>query len=194
MFNLRFDRPDLLIENTSAYYHWDLTQPNREERQRRYAETVAKSRFVLCPRGAGSGSIRLFEVMQAGVAPVLISDDYLLPAHVPWDTFLIRVAERDITRLPTLLEPWVDRAAERGLLARQAWLDYFSPEKEFDAIVAAAHTALHHGPPVEAEFRKRQRALIARAERKRKVRSFARNAALKTLKALRLKSPYQMNR
>jgi hypothetical protein len=23
MFNLRFDRPDLLIENTSAYYHGD---------------------------------------------------------------------------------------------------------------------------------------------------------------------------
>ena len=194
MFNLRFDRPDLLIENTSAYYHWDLTQPNREERQRRYAETVAKSRFVLCPRGAGSGSIRLFEVMQAGVAPVLISDDYLLPAHVPWDTFLIRVAERDIARLPALLEPCVDSVAERGLLARRAWLDYFSPEKEFDAIITAAQTALHHGPPAEAEFRKRQHALIARAERKRKFRTFARNAALKTLKALSLKSPYQMNR
>lgn len=82
----------------------------------------------------------------------------------------------------------------QGRLARQARLDYFSPEKEFDAIVAAANTALHHGPPAEAEFRGRQRALIAHAERKRKLRTFARNAALKTLKALRLKSPYQMNR
>ncbi len=194
MFNLSFNRPDVIIENTSTYYHWDLSQPDREERQQRYAKTIASSHFVLCPRGAGTGSIRLFEVMQAGVAPVLISDDYLLPAHVPWDSFLIRIAERDIARLPELLEPHVASATERGRLARQAWLDYFSPEKEFDAIVAAAHAALRHGPPAEAEFRRRQRALIARAERRRKLRTLARNAVLKTLKVLHIKSPYQMNR
>jgi hypothetical protein len=155
MFNLSFNRPDVVIENTSTYYHWDLSQPGREERQQRYADTIASSHFVLCPRGAGTGSIRLFEVMQAGVAPVLISDDYLLPLHVPWDSFLIRIAERDIARLPELLEPHVASAAE---------------------------------------FRRRQRALIARAERRRKLRTFARNAVLKTLKVLRIKSPYQMNR
>ena len=27
MFNLKFDRPDTLIENTSTYYHWDLPSP-----------------------------------------------------------------------------------------------------------------------------------------------------------------------
>jgi hypothetical protein len=194
MFNLRYHRPDVLIENTSAYYHWDLSQPNREERQQRYAQTIASSRFVLCPRGAGSGSIRLFEVMQAGVAPVLISDEYLLPVNVPWGTFLIRIAERDIARLPELLEPYAETAAERGRLARQAWLDHFAPEREFDAIVSAAHTALHHGPPAEAAFCRRQRVMIVRAERKRKLRGFARNAVLKALKVLRLKSPYQMNR
>ena len=194
MFNLSFDRPDVLLENTSTYYHWDLSQPDREERQRRYARTIAQSRFVLCPRGAGAGSIRLFEVMQAGVAPVLLSDDYLLPAHVAWDSFLIRIAERDIARLPELLEPYAASAEERGRLARQAWLDSFAPEREFDAIIAAAHAALRHGPPAEDVFRRRQRALIAHAERKRRLRSFARNTLLKTLKALRLKSPYQMNR
>ena len=201
MFNLNFNRRDIVIENTSTYYHWDLSQPGREERQQRYAQTIASSHFVLCPRGAGTGSIRLFEVMQAGVTPVLISDGYLLPAapgagtsRVPWDSFLIRIAERDIARLPELLEPHLASAAERGRLARQAWLDFFAPEKEFDAIVAAAHSALHHGPPAEAEFRRRQRALIARAERRRKLRTLARNAVLKTLKVLRIKSPYQMNR
>jgi hypothetical protein len=194
MFNLSFNRPDTLIENTSTYYHWDLTQPDRAERQQRYADTLASSHYVLCPRGAGTGSIRLFEVMSAGIAPVLISDDYLLPAHVPWDTFLLRIPESDIARLPELIEQHLAESAERGRLARQAWLDYFAPEKEFDAIIAAAATSLKHGPPDEAVFRKRQRALIAKAERKRKLRAFARNAVLKTLKVLHIKSPYQMNR
>ena len=47
---------------------------------------------------------------------------------------------------------------------------------------------------VAPEFRRRQHALIARAERRRKLRNLARNAVLKTLKVLRIKSPYQMNR
>jgi hypothetical protein len=194
MFNLQFDRKDVLIENTSTYYHWDLTQPDRVDRQRRYAETLASSNFVLCPRGAGTGSIRFFEVMSAGIAPVLISDDYLLPPHVPWESFLLRIPERDVARLPELLEPHLHEAAERGRLAQQAWLDYFAPEKEFDAIVALAAASLKHGPPAEAVFRKQQRAMIAKAERKRKLRAFARNAVLKTLKVLHIKSPYQMNR
>jgi hypothetical protein len=117
MFNLKFGRSDVLIENTSTYYHWDLWQPGRQERQQRYAQTIAESHFVLCPRGAGAGSIRLFEVMQAGVAPVLISGNYSLPAHVPWNTFLIRIAERDISRLPALLEPHLVSAPERGRIA-----------------------------------------------------------------------------
>ena len=194
MFNLAYDRTDVLIENTSAYYHWDLSQPDREERQRRYAQTIAQSRFVLCPRGAGSGSIRLFEVMQAGVAPVLISDDYLLPPHVLWDSFLIRIAERDIARLPSLLEPYASSAEERGRLAREAWLNHFAPEKEFDSIVESAYASLNHAFPEETYFRRGQRALIARTARKRWLRTFARNAVLKALKALRIRSPYQMNR
>lgn len=194
MFNLSFNRADCLIENTSSYYHWDLNQPGREERQLRYAQVLASSNFLLCPRGAGTGSIRFFEAMQAGVAPVLLVDDYPLPSHVAWDKFLLRVPERDIARLPELVEPYLPTAAERGRLARQAWLDHFAPEKEFDAIASAAFAALHHGPPDEAVFRRRQRSIIARAERRRKLRAFVRNAAVGTLKFLRIKSPYQMNR
>jgi hypothetical protein len=194
LFNLSFNCPDVFIENTSTYYHWDLTQPDRIDRQRRYAETLAASHFVLCPRGAGMGSIRFFEVMQAGIAPVLIADDYLLPAGVPWDTFLIRIAEKDIARLPELIEPYLATSPERGRLAREAWANYFAPEREFDAIVAACVRTLHHGPPEEASFRRRQARIIARAELRRKLRAFARTAILKTLKVLHLRSPYQMNR
>jgi hypothetical protein len=194
MFNLSFNRPDCLIENTSTYYHWDLDQPGRQQRQQRYAEVLTASHFVLCPRGAGTGSIRFFEVMQAGIAPVLIADNYLLPSHIPWDKFLLRIPEKDIARLPELLEPQLPTAAERGRIAREIWLEHFAPQKEFDTIITLANAALHHGPPEEAVFRQRQQAMIARAERYRKMRTFARNAVLRTFKALHIKLPYQMNR
>jgi hypothetical protein len=194
LYKIPFNRADVLIEDTSAYHHWDLDQPGREQRQMGYAQTLASSHFVLCPRGAGTGSIRLFEVMQAGIAPVLISDDYPLPPHAPWDAFLIRVAERDIRRLPELLEPYRESSAERGRIARQAWLEHFAPEREFDAIVALAAAAVSHGPPHEEAFRQRQKSMIFRASLRRELRGKIRSAALRTLKALRLKSPYKSNR
>ena len=194
LFNLTWQRTDVLIENTSAYFHWDLTQAGREDRQRRYASILARSHFVLCPRGAGAGSIRLFEVMSAGVAPVLLSDDYLLPPHVDWDSFLLRIPEKHLARLPELLEPYRATSAHRGALARQAWLEHFSPAREWDSIVNLCASALHHGPPTEAAFRRQQSRLIARARFQRHVRSYARGAALGILRTLHLKPPYQMNR
>jgi hypothetical protein len=194
IYNLKFDRSDVLIENTSAYWHWDNSQPSRAKRQRHYAETLAASHFVLCPRGAGGGSSRFFEVMAAAVAPVLLSDDFALPPGPAWDTFLIQVRERDIGRLPQILEPYLENAAERGRLARQAFDEYFSIEREFDRIVELAALSLRHAPPPEEHFRKRQAATIRRFEWKRKARAALRSAVLKTLKTLRLKNPYQMNR
>lgn len=194
MFNLRFDRPDVLIENTSTYWHWDDSQADRTQRQEIYAETVAASHFVLCPRGAGVGSIRFFEVMAAGVAPVLIADDYALPPGPEWDRFLLRVAERDIAKLPDILEPHLASAAERGRLAREAFLEHFSVQHEFDHIVALAAQALHHGPPSEKIFRRQQKTIIRREKLRRQMRTLLRDAALRTFKLLHLKNPYQMNR
>lgn len=194
LFNLKCNRNDVLIENTSAFHNWDESQPERQQRQRRYAKTIAESHFVLCPRGAGTGSIRFFEVMAAGVAPVLISDDYELPRGPTWGDFLIRVAEKDIARLPGILEAQLSTAEQRGRLARKAFFEFFSTEHEFDEIVSQAALAIEHPGAAEAEFRKRQPAMIRRAEWKRKMRNLFRTSALRTLKTLRLRNPYQMNR
>lgn len=195
LFKIRFNRPDVLIENTSDYRHWEFDQMEaRDALQQRYARTVAASHFVLCPRGAGSGSIRLFEVMRAGVAPVLLADDYPLPPQVPWDDFLLRFREKDIARLPELLGPQLASSAERGRLAREAWRRHFAPETEFDGLVAGCLNALHHGPPGETVFRRRQAGLIVRAERRRKLRALVRNAVVGGMRLLKVKSPYQLNR
>jgi hypothetical protein len=194
MYRLKFNRAAVLIEDSSAYEHWNPDGTEREQRQRAYAATIAASHFVLCPRGAGSGSFRLFEVMKAGVAPVLISDAYVLPPDVPWETFLLRIPEKEIRRLPQLLEPHLRTSAERGRLARQAWLDYFAPEREFDSIVTLAAATLHHGPPAESTFRQQQRSIIFRAALRRSLRRKARAIILRMLKLLGLKSPYRLNR
>jgi hypothetical protein len=194
LYNLQFDRSDVLIENTSTYWHWDNSQHDRYDRQKRYAEILAASHFALCPRGAGTGSWRFFEAMAAGVAPVLISDDYVLPPGPDWDSFLIRVPERHIARLPAILESRLETSIDRGRLARQAFDEHFSIESEFDRVAELAALSLRHGPPSEAYFRKRQAAMLRNFEWRLKTRAALRAIGLKTLKALHLKNPYQMNR
>jgi hypothetical protein len=194
LFNIPFGRPDVLIENTSNYYHWDDSQPDRRDRQRAYAEVLAASHFILCPRGAGLGSIRFFEAMAAGVAPVLIADGYVLPRGPDWDSFLLRVPERDISRLADIVEPHLAEAADRGHRAHEAFQEHFRIAREFDSIVELAAKALAHGAPEETVFRKQQSAMIRRLKWKSGLRDAARAVALKTMKALGMRNPYQMNR
>jgi hypothetical protein len=137
LYKVKFRRTDVLVENTSNYYHWDPSQAGREERQRMYAETIASSHFGLCPRGASAGGLRLYEVMQMGVCPVIISDTLMLPVGPDWNSFAIRVPERRIKHLDTILEGYVAESAVRGRLAREAYEQWFAPAVVFNNVIAA---------------------------------------------------------
>ncbi len=57
------------------------------EFKRRYAEVITRSKFVLCPRGYGTSSFRLFETMQSGRVPVIISDAWVPCSNIEWSKF-----------------------------------------------------------------------------------------------------------
>jgi hypothetical protein len=125
----RFDRADVLIENTAEYNHWARDE-RAEQFQRRYAEVSASSKFIICPRGAGVSSIRLFEAMELGCVPVIVSDDWVPPSGPRWDDFSIRVPERNLCRVEAII---VEREANweaMATLARQEWVQWFQ-EKNF---------------------------------------------------------------
>jgi hypothetical protein len=134
LFRLRFNRPDVLIEDTSSYDHWDV-QGDQEEKQRRYVETLAASRFALCPKGASSGSYRLFEVMQMGIAPVILSDRYILPYGPDWNSFAISVPERKIAQLDRILELHAHESEQRGRLAAEAYQQWFADPAVFNHVI-----------------------------------------------------------
>jgi hypothetical protein len=104
---------------------------NQSDGDKRYADLLQKSKFVLCPRGYGASTWRLFETLRAGRVPVIISDEWLTPRGLEWDKFSIRVPEREVDRIPTLLEAREELSDEMGLAARKAWEDNFSIAKSF---------------------------------------------------------------
>lgn len=135
LFKLKFNRTDIVIED-SSHFNYFTSQTNQQlEQQMHYLDVSTKSRFMLCPRGQGTSSIRMFEAMQMGIAPVIISDKWIRPGGIDWDNFCVFVKEKDITRLPELLAPYDSRWREMGQLARAAWDKYYCAENEFNYIV-----------------------------------------------------------
>lgn len=135
ILNFPYNRPDVQVLESAGFMHWKEGAVGGRQVQKDYVETLARSHFALCPRGMGFGSIRLFEVMEMGVAPVLLADHYALPPGPDWDSFLITVPERQAGRLPELLETHKPESRERGRKARKAWEDFFAPELVFDNVI-----------------------------------------------------------
>jgi hypothetical protein len=99
-----------------------------EQQQRGYVDEILDSHFVLCPRGLGCSSHRLFETMALGRVPVILSDAWVEPLGPAWDEFSVRVPEKDASRLPEILRPLQDQAAAMGRRARQEWETWFAPD------------------------------------------------------------------
>jgi hypothetical protein len=123
-----FGRKDIVIERTQPFWGPEIFDARWDEMKTRYVRTIRNSRFVLCPRGHGTSSFRLFEVMCCGRVPVIIADPWVPPAEIDWDSLSIRVGEGDVARIPAILEAYEDRWDEMGRLARKAWEDHFSPD------------------------------------------------------------------
>lgn len=179
LMDTNFGRPDVLVMDTTAYSHWNEGRIDRQQGQKEYAETLLKSHFALCPRGAGFGSIRLFEVMEMGIAPVLLSDRYALPTGPAWDSFLLQFPEADYARLPELLQARVAESAERGRKAREAWENFFAPELAFDRLIDQLVDIRCERVVPEKLFRLAWPLLQLRATGRRRLASIFRKALLK---------------
>jgi hypothetical protein len=105
-----------------------------------YARIMERSKFVLCPRGYGPSTWRLFETMRAGRVPVIISDDWAEPPRLPWAKFSVRVPEREINSIPETLAGLEDRASDMGHIAAQVWRHNFSLSRAFNWIAETLQT------------------------------------------------------
>ncbi len=91
-----------------------------------YAEFLRSTKFILCPRGYGVGTARLFETMKARRVPVIISDQYVLPADIDWGACSISVSEKDVSIIPGLVSARLNDWPSMATQARKVWELNFS--------------------------------------------------------------------
>jgi len=111
------------------------TDAQRDIFWKTYADIARRSQFVLCPRGRGTSSVRLFETMKMGRAPVILSDQWVPPEGPQWEQFALRIPEKDAANVPKILEEREAEAAAMGVKARQEWERWFAPDAVFDTVV-----------------------------------------------------------
>ena len=131
--------PRAFFQDTSTEYqrvlHGLAADEEVRDFWRRYAEVMKESKFVLCPRGLGVSSVRLFDTMRTARVPVILSDDWVEPIGPAWREFSLRIPERDFHCIPDLLEKCEDHAVAMGHLAREQWEEWFSEDVCFHRVV-----------------------------------------------------------
>jgi len=137
IFNLKHERPDIYIENSAKrFYLWGRQEyAEKIERQKYYYNILLKSKFSLCPRGAGASSMRLFESMKLGIAPIIVSDEWILPKGPKWNEFSIFIKEKNIRHLEEIVESHSDNYHRMGQKARKAFDEYFAEDVYFNYVI-----------------------------------------------------------
>jgi len=132
--------PSIVVEDTGDRFLGSLRSGDTEVHESlkaHFVDVLLASRFALCPRGFGASTMRLFEALQLGRAPVIVSDQWTAPNGPDWASFSVRVPERELGSIPERLRAIESEAESMGARARQAWVDHFSPEATFHWTVEA---------------------------------------------------------
>jgi hypothetical protein len=131
-----------VIEDTShvsffASIETDEQRDFMNRQKERYKEILLRSKFILCPRGMGTSSFRLFESMAVGRVPVIISDAWVAPQGPDWESCSLRVAESQVEAIPELLEAKEASFQELSDNARHVWKEWFAADVRFHQVIEA---------------------------------------------------------
>ena len=130
------------FRDTAGQRAWHMSAEQKARYEAEYLNVVLESHFILCPRGIGPCSYRLFESLQLGRAPVIIADEWVEIEGIDWSSFSIRVAERDLGKLEQILNARKHDAVEMGRMARRVWEQHISPAASLRTLAHAAFAVL----------------------------------------------------
>lgn len=137
--------PLAIIEDTSRYDFFAGSPAALAPAQERYVDVLGRSKFVLCPRGAGTSSIRLFEALAAGRVPVVISDEWVPPAGIDWSTCSLRLAENEAATVGERLEAIEASWPALAETAQRTYDTWFAPDVWFHRVIELCGEVLEAG-------------------------------------------------
>ena len=80
-------------------YEKDMIQKTTEE----FYNNIRDSHYIVCCRGGGNFSVRLYETIAMGRIPIFINTDCLLPYHDEWKYYAVWVERKNLNNLENML-------------------------------------------------------------------------------------------
>lgn len=87
-----------------------LNQLEREKTTQEYYDNMYHSDYILCLRGAGNFSVRLYETLMMGKIPIFVNTDCLLPFenHIDWRKHVVWVEWKDRKNIANCVKAFHD--------------------------------------------------------------------------------------
>lgn len=106
----------------------------KEQARREFLDNLRDNLFVLCMRGDGNFSYRLYETMMMGRIPVIIDSDQVFPFEdiINYDGLGIVIEEEELDEAEEIIETWLivnqNDLESIQRYNRQIWEKYMSPQ------------------------------------------------------------------
>jgi hypothetical protein len=111
------------------FYNKDL-KINRVAFKQQYYESMQKSKFICCPRGGATNSIRFFESLYYGRIPIFVSDIQNLPLQnvISYEDFVIFVPPEEIMNMHLYVKEFLENndleeASQKAMKVYDKYLD-----------------------------------------------------------------------
>jgi hypothetical protein len=115
-----------------------LDLPTMRRVRDEYVRNMVESDYILCSRGAGNFSYRLYETLSCGRIPVFVDTDCVLPYDfaAPWREHLVWIDESELASVGNRVAAFHEALSEREFedlqrSCRRLWEDYIAPEGFF---------------------------------------------------------------
>lgn len=135
------------IQDTAgiSFFGTSKNPEEKEAQKKKYAEVMNRSKFVLCPRGHGPTSYRLYETLAIGRVPVIIGDAWVPPRGPQWDRFTIQIPEARIDDLTRVLEKREGEWESLAAAATENYAQWFAPDVIYDTLMENCADLLRGG-------------------------------------------------
>lgn len=114
----------------------DLVGAHRARQQ--YVQNMVGSDYILCARGGGNFSFRLYEALSCGRIPLFVDTDCVLPYHseIDWKAYCVWVDEKDIDHIGERVAEFhkslsLCEFTDLQQRCQRLWENYLSPEGFF---------------------------------------------------------------
>ena len=98
-----------------------ITEAQRDATSLEYYHNIQQSDYILCVRGGGNFSVRLYETLMLGKIPIFVDTDCLLPFEetINWKNHVVWIAWKDRKKIASIVSDFHHQLSDENFVKMQ---------------------------------------------------------------------------